>query len=101
MSAHTKGPWKLMGQGGLPWIEGPTGKTVALIALNDEAEENSEVQANGRLMAAAPELLDVARMALKVAQLELGVSDGTAPDFGPHELLNAARAAIAKAEGRV
>ncbi len=53
---------------------------------------------DARIMLAAPDLLAVARMAEAVAAMELG--EGLAPDFGPRELLDAARAAIAKAEGK-
>ncbi len=68
--------------------------------LTDEESDAlpEEMLANARLIAAAPDLLEVVRMAKSVAEMELG--EGSAPDFGPRELLEAAHAALAKAEGR-
>lgn len=55
----------------------------------------AKIAADARLIAAAPELLVVAKMALAAAMMELG--EATAPDFSPTEMRDAARAAIAKA----
>ncbi len=49
------------------------------------------------LHAAAPDLLEVARMALAAVEMDF---ESAPPKFGPHDLTDAARAAIAKAEGK-
>lgn len=94
MSAHTKGPWLLKGCGGAPWIEAASGKAVALVVLRD-VNENAEVKANGHLMLAAPDLLDALKaVALAEAPRECDCGGAVC------EMWKAARAAIAKAEGK-
>lgn len=51
-----------------------------------------------RLHESALDLLIVVKMAEAAAAMEVG--EALAPEFGPRELLEAARSAIAKAEGR-
>lgn len=53
------------------------------------ADHEDQIEANANLIAAAPDLLAVAEMVLDTATIET-----------PGELLAAAKAAIAKAEGR-
>jgi hypothetical protein len=52
-----------------------------------------ETEANARLIAAAPDLLDTARLIVKLA-------DSDASEQAFNACINDARAAIAKAEGR-
>lgn len=104
MSQHTPGPWRLKTTGNYGnTIEARTGDTAegtprfsvvcsyqtALPRGNHTVDvEEANAQANGHLIAAAPDLL----AALKVAQLWLDV-DGRFD-------MQAINAAIAKAEGR-
>lgn len=90
MSAHTPGPWHTVGPvGAATWIKSDTRPNIA--AVHGAATEVG--QANARLIAAAPELLD----ALGHMQWCRSCSEGSwaACDGG-----RAALAAIEKAEGR-
>jgi hypothetical protein len=91
MSKHTPGPWDdgHHYQGQLA-IQADNGRLVALcgrLALDEAQLEN---QANARLIAAAPELMEA--LSLLVA----GIEDSVSPTFVP---LAKARDAIAKATG--
>jgi len=61
-AAHTPGPWEReKGAGRGAWIKGRSGEWAALACGgNDETAE-----ANARMIAAAPDLLDVARLTLR------------------------------------
>jgi len=76
MSGHTPGPWKVGGQSGNPG-EGleiaAEGKFIAWGSATYSEDEDEDVitdedRANGRLIAAAPELLAVAKLAFDYAQ---------------------------------
>ena len=90
MSKHTNGPWsRIIADGYIvkhPQIYSDTGPVANATWLGDSRLD--ELNANARLMAAAPELLDVAEMVLALATID------TSP-----ELIKAATAAIAKARG--
>lgn len=102
-TAHTPGPWESStgpyivtdtGEGetfsGGDWsIFPPTGEVGPVAIVNGKE--------NARLIAAAPDLLAVARMAEQCAKMEIGIE--RAPDFSPDDMLRAAQAAIAKAAG--
>lgn len=103
MSKHTPGPWAVHSaypwiikqDADVPFIQPDSGVTIC----STMGHENSgffptpeEGRANARLIAAAPELLDVARMALLFAR-------GEAMPTGA-QLEAAALSAIAKAEGK-
>ena len=103
MAGHTKGPWKHLGGGD---IRGPDGKTIAL-TYGPVKNPVPSAEANARLIAAAPELLEACQWFM--AQLDASVlvrdisNDGD-PDFHTRMLkfvaaLGKASAAIAKAEG--
>lgn len=92
MSGHTPGPWSLRHRPSGPW-------TVYVPAMSDSGRERfyngiwihqGDNEADARLIAAAPELLE----ALKLAQDWLSTDD---PEW---EVRVAVDAAIAKAEGR-
>lgn len=96
-SKHTPGPWSIN-----DWPQatsdvgiGATGTPlVARISLRDVSI--NEQKANARLIAAAPELLACAEMLLLLTA-KAGANGSVAHEFRPH--WEAARAAIAKAEG--
>ena len=88
MSAHTPGPWCIAppaecGLGDGLYVEGAEDKPIAFASSGNEAD--------ARLIIAAPDLLEVAR-------LVLGMLAGDRNEH-PQKLQRAASAAIAKAEG--
>lgn len=105
MSAkHTQGPW-IYGWGGgvLLVFDAKGGPTIAGIPYNDE-KDSPLAEANARLIAAAPELLEALQLALKALEAigeEMTVGDRYT-NAGQYLLdsLNPARAAIAKATGQ-
>lgn len=90
---HTAGPWELIEFGG-PQIGNPeTGEAICTM-WGSRNDPKDPIEANARLIAAAPELLEALRLALEYfnsAQAQLSASGQVARD--------AARAAIAKATG--
>ena len=98
MSAHTPGPWKaepnFRSSG---WfVDQPTGaRRIALVNERDASIERPECEANARLIAAAPELLE----ALKDVHRFLN-EEPTARTLQQKMTIDAVvRAAIAKATG--
>lgn len=91
-SKHTPGPWRRT----LDWtsryktIFADRNTQIAHLVVNGSVQTNSEIEGNANLIAAAPDLLQACKDALLLA--ELYDIEGAAID--------AARAAIAKAEGR-
>jgi hypothetical protein len=93
MSNHTPGPWeiKLHPDDGYRYISGPKHIGLAQVVWCMSYEERSPVcEANARLIAAAPELLEALENLLKVHEGE----GGTQRHAG-----DIARAAIEKAKG--
>ncbi len=94
---HTPGPWRV--QNGSVYALAPDGSFGSLpVAHMDRDPGNGtrpvERDANARLIAAAPEMVEALRGALEVL-------DGRANDFSSKsEACKACRAAIRKAEGR-
>ena len=95
MSTHTPGPWHVTKGPAAREIRADDGPYIA--SVYDIAVTYGERNANARLIAAAPELLDAARLAVDAI-------GQTRDDFGLKVELEKAylalRAAIAKAEGR-
>ena len=91
--AYTPGPWDVEPKGSRHFIDGADGLTVAYL---DRAgvRERSEIEANARLIASAPELIEALEAVLP--DLEHYVATHGP---GPDKRLAAARAAIAKARG--
>lgn len=92
MSKHTPGPWTIGGSRDWSgWVVGPE-STPPVATIGQGVEE---WRANGKLIAAAPELLEAVQRALAV---EASVTQGQERELraGYLDLL---RAAIAKAEG--
>jgi len=101
--SYTPGPWKAnVGQDLRGWLIGPAARyndfAVAPVALLPTAfRREPEASFNARLIAAAPELLAA------LQQVETMLSDHPDAKRGNSKvtfLMYAARAAIAKAEGR-
>lgn len=115
---HTPGPWITGNHWPVGWImaegveKGPmhvadirgwgylTGRGHGALGLSHE--DAAAIQdANGRLIAAAPELLDAARLALQIAESTIRSEfDGTSMVDGLLAQLGPVRAAIAKALGQ-
>lgn len=90
---HTPGPWHVSKASPTRVIEsGPRGNSIAKMGLNLGACSQEEAEANARLIAAAPDLLEALQGML------LGFSLTQNPDAYPSDApCNKARAAIAKA----
>lgn len=84
------GPWHVHGKH-LDTVMGSTGNIVC--EAGDYLAESYEAEANARLIAAAPLLLEVVRMLLAVSQSAINRGE-----FGPN-VTRAARIAVAKATG--
>ena len=100
---HTPGPWfaKRAGDGGyFEWYVGRDGENCSIAEDITDPVTRDPSEANAHLIAAAPDLLE----ALKAIISDDMEDQKTAQEFGgfvlPDELRTAARAAIAKAEGR-
>jgi hypothetical protein len=112
MSQHTPGPWIKhsrfvfrAGDGHLTICElqGSGGKYVERRELELDDPRFDEIHANGRLIAAAPDMLDALRQAEQFIAngIEMGAIRMPAPDSDDSAVntLPAIRAAIAKVEG--
>lgn len=91
MSKHTPGPWTVNGCR----VEATSGAMVAGVfdGTNANVTDRDAEQANARLIAAAPELLESLESAL------YGVEGNHPLDADIHSWQDAARLAIAKAKG--
>lgn len=98
-SKHTPGPWDVDEGDKSTIYELDAANPIAEVFSDRSAEEN---EANARLIAAAPELLDALTALLDEAE-DVFVCMADATGIDRHNLppqFAAARAAIAKAEGR-
>ncbi|CUX07686.1 hypothetical protein CFBP6626_07585 [Agrobacterium tumefaciens] len=106
IATHTPGPWLEAGRGAGSHIHADKGEVAWLrsyMGIDDE-----QIEANARLIAAAPELLEALKW--MVENDETNEGEEPRPEFGGDSWnevnafflagLNRARAAIAKAEGR-
>jgi hypothetical protein len=98
---HTKGPWRFdgpaFGFGAL--VEAGNGAFIFGIAAGDAAERRSEDEctANAALLAASPDLLEALERALPYVDDAANDCRDTPSEAG--HILDAARAAIARAKG--
>ena len=99
MSAHTPGPWRAVKRAGSytsPFvIVDGSGSGIANLEgnqLNPTGTSIGAAEANASLIAAAPELLEALRNLLDLTWPSL--------DMGEQSVIDLARAAIAKAEGK-
>ena len=94
---HTPGPWEAVG---LTVCQVPPGgREIIFGAHNTRSGDKDERQANARLIAAAPELLEALREFVSLMPSAEGLG-GHAPIGAFQIVADLARAAIAKAEGR-
>lgn len=95
MSQHTPGPWRYYTKpqpNGCPII-GTRGLMVAMLAHSiNHQDQIEEALANARLIAAAPELLDIATEIMSIG-------DSLVRDIYGSEFLESIKQAIAKATG--
>ena len=103
MSAHTPGPWRITDRYGVLTDQvGIDGRTVCTVWTMQQGHRPSGVdtepwpegEANARLIAAAPDLLESLRELAELAVLQFGM-----PPPGADGPLQKALAAIAKADG--
>jgi hypothetical protein len=97
VSAHSPGPWRFRRSGDLWWaIDGPAeGRFTPIVAWISHVES----EADGRLMAASPDLLAALNEAVDLFAVDFeGGLAGTSDNVGG-AWLRQARAAIAKATG--
>lgn len=60
--SHLPGPWRAVCTNGRYWhVEGPDGHIVVNVSASRVTADGTDTAANARLIAAAPELLDVAK----------------------------------------
>ena len=90
---HTPGPWDVEPKGSRHFVDGADGLTVAYL---DRAgvRERSEIEANARLIASAPDLLNLLTAAGRLEELT-----GEKLAVYARTFAALARAAIAKATG--
>ena len=96
MSKHTPGPWTHEGYGGITGTENGRKYNVACVYLRIPAGRQ---EANARLIAAAPDLLDALEGIIGYFDSENSVSVSQATIKASSDEIKAARAAIAKATG--
>lgn len=100
---HTPGPWKVVNRGHSPsaWI---IGNGFYLAEMQNDAKANEQVNADARLIAAAPELLaalkDLARVVSHIQDTPLADKLKYVPISAYKEAYDVAKQAIAKAEGK-
>jgi len=92
-SAHTPAPWMVSG------TEIQSVKYGRVAHLQIAGYEEKELEANARLIAAAPELLAACRIAMKCAWHSTNYDEGERTK--EEEVLKVCEAAITKADGRV
>lgn len=94
MSRHTPGPWKAEAGGREPLVLAGLTPVAQVFALGESIDDAAEEEANARLIAAAPDLLE----ALQDALSWIGKLSDWAGAEDPN--IERYRTAIAKAEGR-
>ncbi|MHC3750731.1 hypothetical protein ACYKDZ_17825 [Stutzerimonas stutzeri] len=98
MTKHTPGPWLVEGRTVYALNDDGYNRFSALV--QDAHTPGDELEANARLIAAAPDLLEAAELALEVAEGWIHDQlDGTGIAGEALGKLDSVRAAIAKARG--
>lgn len=97
MSQHTPGPWRVASASDYPSGINVDARERGYVALVGHPGD-SEAQANARLIASAPDLLE--QLTQTVRALEFWFPHWGDPDGVNSQMMSNAREAIAKAEGR-
>ena len=110
VAGHTPGPWKVLTSFGstlkghaVAYEDEQTMSIVARCWDNDTAEEHGSFEANARLIAAAPELLEAAKLMLNrmgESVRACGHTESLKSFYENSIFADQLRAAISKAEGR-
>lgn len=101
MSQHTPGPWQIQGEE----IHSAEYVLGAVYGIDDYSEEDTEADANARLIAAAPELLQACQELIRayveeyILREEVGLGDEEM-EMAQARAARQARTAIAKARGQ-
>ncbi len=102
MSKHTPGPWAYRPSNDGHFIAG-VGENSGYLAEVRQCRSKQDIRADARLIAAAPELLAALRGMLAIVNESGGVAgyhlNGNTAEWDEFDEVDAARAAIAKAEG--
>ena len=102
MTTHTHGPWETLADNGVTIIG--YGNGFQVICSEVSGATRAEAQANARLIAAAPELLEACQSALESlewhVQQDAALTDCVEDDIVGHGDIQSLKDAIAKAEGR-
>ena len=98
MSGHTPGPWNVVDTHNQTQVstKRDNGTVKGIADIFDSRDGTPEWQANARLIAAAPDLLEALKVMTDVAEKAI-IASGTDAKFAAIRVA-AARAAIAKAE---
>lgn len=97
--AHTPGPWENHKWNSEEHQISAKGGTIALVSHDHSLVPEDEADANARLIAAAPDLLEACHNAIEAYHI-LAITDISLRLPGFEDCLAALNAAIAKAEGR-
>lgn len=96
---HTPGPWMIFDDGDIGSASVRTPDTTVVRSGTVKGQTIGEAMSNARLIAAAPELLAALRAISAMDAITTVGSDSQVRDY-LYAAVNAARAAIAKAEGK-
>lgn len=104
--SHTPGPWErgdgaANGCAGYIYCDDATGSAVASVVFSPDfiGRSDAETEANARLIAAAPELLEALKEIVKACEECEADENMSIVDAFTQDMEDAARAAIAKATG--
>ena len=97
---HTFRPWKIYTDGAKTFIAAPSAGRIVATGLYDENSDTplDEIEANARLIAAAPELLEAAKRAVGIIRESYGPHDVDLPRDG--QAVDLLEKAILQAQGR-
>lgn len=96
IAGHTPGPWRLCGAFGMQGLVEPSAGGNPVASVTGYYHHAGQTEANARLIAAAPDLLEaLQRLIPHAVHMESCSHD----DDGVRRDIERARAAIAKAEG--
>lgn len=71
MTQHTPGPWRVESRGGMAGREVRAGEALVVATVNTTSNDQGNREANARLIAAAPEMLEALQRLLSVTELNM------------------------------